>query len=120
MSHSVVLPRILAHSNMSDSGDEVVPTAAALPPPPPPPPEPPKMPRLIRELHRQIRKHPKFKTLNPRVHTAFAFVAPFGLRACGPINRRWLRAMWTYLYLDGPAPFPEPGECVDDVYKCAK
>jgi hypothetical protein len=65
----------------------------------------PKMPRRIKELHKQIMAHPEYKTkLTSTTRFAFEGGCVGGGSWCDAENNKWSREIWKHLYANGPAP----------------
>jgi hypothetical protein len=63
----------------------------------------PKMPHYMSEVYRQIHAHKDYATKGKEYEFGIA-VAETGMSWCTKKNNKWIRKIWTYLYLNGPKP----------------
>jgi hypothetical protein len=63
------------------------------------------MPRLIKDVHAQILRHPEYRTKLSEA-TVWAFEAGCVCRGswCDKQNNAWSRKIWRHLYENGPVP----------------
>jgi hypothetical protein len=58
-------------------------------------------PRLMRDVYKQVRKHPKFSTLSEGVQFGLG-VAESGMSYATAANNKWARMIWAHLHLGTP------------------
>lgn len=63
-----------------------------------------KEPRAIKQVYKQIFRHPRWHSLPESTRFALRYAGYHGLSWCTRENNKWARQWWRHLYLGAPEP----------------